>query len=398
MKLKIYTAEDHNIRENLIDEDALYILKKLHHAGFESYLVGGGVRDLLSNRVPKDFDISTSATPNQVKKVFGRRCMLIGRRFRLAHVLFANKKYIEVATFRSGTNHESHELITRDNEWGTTEEDALRRDFTINALFYEPEEHQIFDYVGGFKDLEENIIKSIGDPVKRFHQDPVRMLRLLKFKARANYTIDPADIKALKSCRSEILKSSPMRILEEFFKVLEGGDSLNFFRLLEAYSFMEILLPIFKATESDHLKENFFNYLNVVDNINKNSHSPLSRAAIATAFFFPFVEDLVSKHCTDDEFHFGSIMNIRQDIMLKIEKNSFFPFPKRLLHQVSYIIDMQFRFTSPLDKRIYFQRFLRHPDFSTALQFLKIRSLFDEKALKAYNIWQRRWYASKNKS
>ncbi|HEV8052617.1 MAG TPA: polynucleotide adenylyltransferase PcnB, partial [Parachlamydiaceae bacterium] len=185
---KIYHATDHDISLALIDPDAIQILKRLKEAGFLAYLVGGSVRDLLVKKQPKDYDISTSARPEQIKQVFQRNCLLIGRRFRLAHIRFGHRIF-EVSTFRSGEN--DSDLIVHDNCWGSPEEDVMRRDFTMNGLFYDPCNHTVIDYVGGWQDIHNNLLKTIGDPVVRFKQDPVRMIRLLKFQSRFDFKIDP---------------------------------------------------------------------------------------------------------------------------------------------------------------------------------------------------------------
>ena len=176
MQRIVYSTNDHQIDYNLIDPDALLVMQRLQEAGFTAYLVGGGVRDLLLKKIPKDFDISTSALPEEIKKLFPRNCILIGRRFRLADVRFGHK-IIEVSTFRSGDN-EGGSLIVHDNEWGTPEEDVLRRDFTINGLFYDPSNHTVIDYVGGWNDIQKKVLRTIGNAHYRFRQDPVRMIRL----------------------------------------------------------------------------------------------------------------------------------------------------------------------------------------------------------------------------
>ena len=183
MRPKIYSKKEHGISIDLFDSDALYAICKLQQAGFQAYVVGGSIRDLLLGHIPKDFDISTSARPEQIKSLFQRQCLLIGRRFRLAHLRFGSK-VIETSTFRSGENSDS--LILRDNTWGSEEEDVIRRDFTMNALFYDPSREIIIDYVGGVEDIHKKILRSIGNPWVRFKQDPVRMLRCLKFQARFN--------------------------------------------------------------------------------------------------------------------------------------------------------------------------------------------------------------------
>lgn len=229
MTPKVYTAEEHGIDPKNIDPNVFYIIEKLKKNGYSAYLVGGSVRDLLLKVKPKDFDISTSAEPQIIKQLF-KNCILIGRRFRLAHIRF-DKKIYEVSTFRKGDI--SAELILRDNEWGNEEEDVLRRDFTINGLFYDPENQVIKDYVGGVDDAKHGLLRTIGPAKVRFIQDPVRMIRLLKFQARFNFKIEDETVQALDLCKKEIIKSSQARILEELFRMLQSGSSMPFFELLQ---------------------------------------------------------------------------------------------------------------------------------------------------------------------
>src|ERR687884_725717 len=215
----IVPRSQHSISRREIDSDALKVLYRLHEHNYVAYLVGGSVRDLLLGRRPKDFDIGTSAHPYQVKKLF-RNCWIVGRRFRLAHVKFG-QKVIEVATFRrqlepgeeivqdgvpapDPTTPEGEHLIHRDNTFGTPEEDAFRRDFTINALFYDIATFSIIDYVGGLDDLRAGVVRSIGDPLVRFREDPVRMLRAVALAARLDFTIEPTLLGAIRTHRHEI--------------------------------------------------------------------------------------------------------------------------------------------------------------------------------------------------
>ena len=244
MQAKIFHATDHDIDHHQIDRDALYVINRLKEAGFEAYLVGGGVRDLLIKKTPKDFDISTSARPEQIKQLFGRNCILIGRRFRLAHVRFGHK-ILEVATFRAGEN--DSDLIIQDNVWGSPEEDVMRRDFTINGLFYDPTNHSVIDFVGGWEDIHKKVLRTIGEPNVRFKQDPVRMIRLLKFQARYNFEIVPEVQKALTNCKEELIKSSPARILEEIFRMLESGYSSPFFHLMTSNRTARIYFSLFDS-------------------------------------------------------------------------------------------------------------------------------------------------------
>ena len=244
---RIIPRDQHPISRRDIDADALKVLYRLRQGDYTAYLVGGSVRDLLLSRRPKDFDVGTSAHPQQVKKLF-RNCWIIGRRFRLAHVKFGTK-VIEVATFRrqiaageeivadgvpapDPSTPEGEHLIHRDNTFGTPEEDAFRRDFTINALFYDIATFSIIDYVGGLHDLHERVVRSIGDPDVRLREDPVRMLRAIALAARLDFTIEPTLLAAIRTHRHEIAKASPARLIEEYYKILRAGASEKAVRAL----------------------------------------------------------------------------------------------------------------------------------------------------------------------
>jgi hypothetical protein len=242
MTPRILARSDHTVSRKNIDADALKVLYRLKNHNFLAYLVGGGVRDLLLGRKPKDFDIGTSAHPQQVRKLF-RNCFIIGRRFRLCHVRFG-RKVVEVSTFRRQAEPEEGDtLIRRDNTFGNPQEDAFRRDFTVNALFYDIATFSVIDYVGGLEDLEQRVIRTIGDPAVRFREDPVRMLRAVALAARLNFTIDRDTVEAIRQLRGEIVKSSAARLLEEFYKILRQGASRATFHLLHDYGMLAYLLP-----------------------------------------------------------------------------------------------------------------------------------------------------------
>ena len=239
---RILSRPEHNLSRKNIDPDALKVLYRLKNNGFVAYLVGGGVRDLLLEREPKDFDIGTSAHPQQVRKLF-RNCFIVGRRFRLAHVRFG-RKVVEVSTFRKAAEPEGGDtLIHRDNTFGTPEEDAFRRDFTVNALFYDIANFSVIDWVHGIEDLIDRVIRTIGDPAVRFREDPVRMLRAVALAARLDFTIDPDTVEALRALRGEIVRSSSARILEEFYKILRQGRSRRTFEMLHEYGLLAYILP-----------------------------------------------------------------------------------------------------------------------------------------------------------
>jgi poly(A) polymerase len=247
---------DHSISRKNIHPDALKVLYRLGRKGFTAYLVGGGVRDLVLGRTPKDFDISTNATPSQIKKIF-QNCFLIGRRFRLAHIRF-DDHVIETSTFRRCPDQEEENgdedlYMFRDNCYGTPEEDALRRDFTINGLFYEVEHFTIIDHVGGLPDIQNRLIRCIGDPNIRFREDPVRMIRAIRFASRLDFHIEPATYNAILRHHEEILKASSPRIFEELQKLFAYGAGEKAFRLLYKTGMLHDLLPeIADFLDHDH--------------------------------------------------------------------------------------------------------------------------------------------------
>jgi poly(A) polymerase len=297
----IVPRAEHTISRSQIDPDALKVLYRLHQNGHTAYLVGGSVRDLLLGRRPKDFDIGTSAHPYQVKRLF-KNCWIIGRRFRLAHVRFGTKT-IEVATFRrqvtqqeldaaervdadlqdatrrggssdppsdaegpafvgrdaesapATTDEERDRLVHRDNTFGTPEEDAFRRDFTINALFYDIATFSIIDYAGGLNDLRDGLLRCIGDPTERFQEDPVRMLRAVSMASRLGFTIDAPIERAIESQRGEIARSAPARLVEEFYKLLRSGSSEQAFRMMAERRLLEPIAPELQEQAGSRLWE-----------------------------------------------------------------------------------------------------------------------------------------------
>ena len=261
---------EHAISRKQIDPDALKVLYRLHQNNFAAYLVGGSVRDLLLGRRPKVFDIGTDAHPYQVKRLF-KNCWIIGRRFRLAHVRFGPKT-IEVATFRRQLTaaelaipeephdgipleHAGHHdrMLHRDNTFGTPEEDAFRRDFTVNALFYDIADFSIIDFTGGLQDLDERVIRCIGDPTERFQEDPVRMIRAVSMASRLDFTIDPPIDTAITAHRGELAHSAPARLVEEIYKLLRAGSAEKAFRMLADRRLLEPIAPELQKRASEGL-------------------------------------------------------------------------------------------------------------------------------------------------
>ena len=304
-----------------IDADATKVVQRLRRYDHAAYVVGGCVRDLLLGLKPKDFDVATSATPNEIRRLF-RNCRIIGRRFRLAHVFFGSK-IIETATFRANPReledeasaaevpegeaparprdrqNERELLIKRDNVFGTAEEDARRRDFTINGLYYDIENGKVVDYVDGMKDLEARLIRTIGDPDIRFREDPIRILRAIKFAARCNLTIEPETYRRMLDHAEEIQKCAQARVSEEFYRLLRAGAAKRSMELLLETALLKLLSPtlqdVFGADDEDPTarlrKARTWAYLGALDRSTARRESPPSNALILAALIFPALRE-----------------------------------------------------------------------------------------------------------
>ena len=245
---RVLPRSEHPISRSLIDKNALKVLYRLHEAGHTAYLVGGGVRDLMLGRKPKDFDVATDAKPNEIRRIF-RNARLIGRRFRLAHILF-KEGIVEVSTFRAGPGAEERQaegagdlLITSDNVFGSPEQDAFRRDFTINALFYDIADFSVIDFVGGLADLEARVIRSIGDPNVRFREDPVRMMRACELAARLGFGMESETQEAIHRHRGEISRAATPRVTEELVELLSCGRAGAALQWMLDLGLLEVQLP-----------------------------------------------------------------------------------------------------------------------------------------------------------
>ena len=379
--LKVYSGKELNIDHSLIDHHALHILERLQSSGFTAYLVGGSVRDLIFQRHPKDFDIATSAEPEEIKTLF-RSTLLIGRRFRLAHVRFG-KKIFEVSTFRAGSNDDS-DLIIRDNKWGNPEEDALRRDFTINGLFYDASTDSVIDYVNGCHDLKKKVLKTIGDPEIRFKQDPVRMVRLLKFHTRLDLSIDPETLNALQKCRGEIIKSAPARIMEEMLRMLESGYSEKFFRALSEHEILEYIFPWLQDSYD------IYKYLHTAD----STQLHISRPVFFTCLIYPFLEEEIQKHFLDGDKdpNLGNIGVIIRNLLRDVVKSSLPLIPRRMQGIISYLLNMQYRLTPLNDKVRRSIKPAHNRDFRYALQFLHLRAEINNSLASKYRYWSKIWH------
>jgi poly(A) polymerase len=287
---------DARLDENGIDPDAAKVVRRLERSGYQAYLVGGCVRDLLLSGRPKDFDVATNARPDDVRALF-RNCRIIGRRFRLAHVLFGGGKVVEVATFRrSPAESEDEDLLIRsDNVFGEAHEDALRRDFTINALFYDLDRRQVLDWCGGMPDIEARTIRTIGDPTVRFQEDPVRILRAIKFASRLDLGIDPAVYDAMVTQRGTLARAARPRIFEEILRLMRAGAAHRAMWLLWEMGAMAVLLPELSAfLDDDEATESggtrFFRKMDVLDKKTKDE-GPLDDVVLMTALLYEPIEE-----------------------------------------------------------------------------------------------------------
>ncbi|MCI0650383.1 MAG: polynucleotide adenylyltransferase PcnB [Planctomycetes bacterium] len=300
MEPKVIPRSEHGISRRNIDPDALKILYRLSQSGHRAFLVGGSVRDLMLGIQPKDFDIATDARPRRLKKLF-RNCRIIGRRFRLAHLHYPDGKIIEVATFRSsGESDEIEregELIRRDNVFGSPEEDALRRDLTINALFYNIADFTVIDYVGGVEDLRARLIRTIADPQRSFREDPVRILRAIRHGTRLDFLFEEETERAIHAELAELLKVNRARLLEELFKDLCSGGARKCFEIMEEYGVLRYLLPdLVNAFRGRGARAGKQLWLAALDRLDELVHAgqPPSHALALGAFLAPIVQPVAS--------------------------------------------------------------------------------------------------------
>ena len=287
----------------MIDEEALKVLYRLHRHGFISYLVGGSVRDLLLGKVPKDFDVATNAHPQEIKTLF-KNSRTIGRRFRLVQVFFKGGTVIEVSTFRTHSEFEEMKADERDtttDRFGTPEEDALRRDITINGLFYNISDFSIIDYVGGIADIKRRVIRTIGNPDERFQQDPARMIRVIRHAARTGFFVEGQTYEAIFRNREEIRKCSPSRIRDEFLRELKEGVAEASLKLMLQTGLFLSLFPDLQRAFGDRnpLKETeiefFLALFRLVDQLNKIG-TPVQESILLALLLSPYLRVMTTEH------------------------------------------------------------------------------------------------------
>ncbi len=382
LRMTVIPREQHTISRKDISENALKVLYRLNKAGYEAYLVGGGVRDLLLGKKPKDFDVTTNATPDQVRKLF-RNCRLVGRRFRLAHVMFG-PEIIEVATFRG--HHEDQPadrttsqrgqngMLLRDNIFGSIEEDAQRRDFTINSLYYSVADFTVRDYVGGMQDLEEGVIRLIGNPETRYREDPVRMLRAVRFAAKLHMRISPETAEPIARLATLINDVPPARLFEESLKLLQAGNGLDTYQLLREYSLFQPLFPTitrYFTEKGDSSMERIINLvLKNTDTRIQNDMRVNPAFLFAAMLWYPQLET-AQKIAQESGLTYHDAFALAMNDVLD-EACRTLAIPKRITTLVRDIWQLQLRMSRRQGKRAW--KLMEHPKFRAAYDLLALRA------------------------
>jgi len=378
---------EHTLSRSLISKGALHVLYQLRNAGYQAFLVGGGVRDVLLGRVPKDFDVVTNALPEQVKKVFLRQCRLIGKRFLLAHVR-VNKEIIEVSTFRAhhdkgGDGVMEDGRIVRDNVYGSIDEDVWRRDFTINALYYDISNFSLIDYANGLADLRTQMIRLIGVPELRYREDPVRMLRAVRFAAKLNFAIAPETAEPITQSGDLLVHIPPARLYEEVLKLFFTGHAQASFAQLRHYNLFKYLFPYTENCFDDPKA------LVLIEQALKNTDSRLAEhKSIASAFLlavllWPPIERLLPRKAAKGQNMQQLLLESSQHIL--IQQMHYVFIPKRVTTLMQEIWLLQHRLTrrSRSKKSL---AIMSHPRFRAAYDFLVLRAQADD-ALTQYAQW-----------
>ena len=381
---KVLSRDQHPVSRKNMSPNALKVLYRLNKGGYDAYLVGGGVRDILLNLEPKDFDIATNATPEQIKALF-RNCRLIGRRFRLAHILFG-REVIEVATFRGHhennaenvcqkTSKQSEDgMLLRDNIYGSIEEDAQRRDFTINALYYSAKDFKVYDFANGIADVYAKKIRLIGDPETRYREDPVRMLRAIRFATKLDMTID-ADTKApIKELAPLMANIPPARMFEEFLKLFMSGKALANFHQLRDYSLFQYFFPVVDQQLNQKSNPYLADFINLAmkntDHRVNNDQRVTPAFLFAAMLWYPMQEHIQrlnkETQLTPQDVFFAALSEIMSEQQRSIA------IPKRFQAVMKDIWILQEKLSRRDGKRAF--KALEHPKFRAGFDFLLLRA------------------------
>lgn len=385
---RVVERADHTVSRKDIPETVLKVLYRLHRSGYRAYLCGGSVRDLLMDRTPKDFDIATDAHPNDVRRLF-RNSRIIGRRFRLAHVIF-QERIVEVSTFRREPPQRPEGedlLVTDDNTFGTPAEDARRRDFTINGLFYNIADFSVIDFVGGLEDLTDGLIRVIGEPGVRFREDPVRMLRAVEFAARLDFEIEAATWDALLEHRNEILRASPARVSEEILELLRRGWSLAAVDLLAQTRLLEPLLPELQRHLDEGGVDYFWTMLDVLDRTVRSGRK-ISDPVLFSVLLLPYIIASIEAESRgrDEKLRVGEMILFVRELIHPIVQR--FSFSAGMRHQTEQAIETLWRLLEPPTDRRSMWRFVFREPFNDGLALLELYARASGNYLEVARQWQ----------
>jgi poly(A) polymerase len=378
IEAKVIPRPSHSVSRAEISKSALKVLYRLHNAGFQAFLVGGSVRDALLGLHPKDFDIATNALPEEVKALFGN-CRLIGRRFRLAHVRFG-REIIEVATFRAAAgieddpgSVEDHEgRILRDNVYGKIEEDVWRRDFTCNALYYNIADFSIWDYVGGMDDIRARVVRLIGDPDKRFREDPVRMLRAIRFAAKLNFSIDHTVTQAIAAQRDLLRNMPPARLFDEFMKMFQAGFAERTFELLQEHRLFAHLFP--ETQEALEADEQFFRFIkSALSNTDRRvaSGKSVTPMFLLGVFLWAPVQQFARELLEQEKMSESQALAIAAQELAGMQQSRV-SLPRRFTAPMRDMLALQPRFEVTSGRRAL--NLLEHRSFRAAYDFMLLRA------------------------
>lgn len=386
----VIPRDAHNVSRRDISPNALRVLYRLREAGFGAYLVGGAVRDLLIGGHPKDFDVATDATPEQVRGLF-RNCRLIGRRFRLAHVVFG-REIIEVATFRANTDDadvQTHEVaaVARDNVFGSIEDDAIRRDFTANALYYSIGDFSIRDDVGGFEDVRNRLLRLIGDPERRYREDPVRMLRAIRLAAKLDFEIEAATAEPIQRLAPLLRDAAPARLFEECLKLFLSGHAVQSFLGLERWKLFDVLFPeaavALHSNRSGALRRMLLKGLADTD-ARIAADEPASPAFLFAMLLWPAYCRALAR-LESDGIQTAEAQQRAADRVTLHQMDSI-ALPRRFSLPMQEIWLLQARFSQRQRRRVF--RLLSHPRFRAAFDFLVLRLTASDEHQADVDFWR----------